>query len=326
MNGRRSRSIRSAQCLRAVCVVCMLMIGCSGNADSQGGGDSVKGGAPPPKPTSFPDYWYQGKAELTRYDLEQARYGEIRRGDALMIFVTEDFLADRQVKLESDPEGKNVTKILKLNFVKKFQTGIYPYSLMTSVFTPLTRDSIQRSLKITTTVQEWCGHVFSQLNLRGGRFDVHTYSYFEREGDQSFGLEGVMAEDEIWSIIRRLPSALPTGRISIIPGTMTTRLRHTPLRVMTATATATLAAAQRDSLYGPLMRYTVVYEDRTLAIDFQQEFPYGIIGWTETYRDGFGPNARELTTRARRTHQLITDYWRRNSTADDSLRRELGLP
>lgn len=302
----------------------LALLGCAGNADSQSHPGDPASVASPPNPSSFLDYWYQGKAELTRFELEQARYGEIRHGDAVMIFVTEDFLADRQVKLESDPAGKNIAKILKLNFVKKFQTGIYPYSMMTSVFTPLTPDSIQRSLKISTTVQEWCGHVFSQLNLRGGHYSVHSYSYFEKEGDAEFQLEAALPEDEIWSIIRRRPTALPVGSMKIIPSLMTTRLRHTPLAVVTARGA--LGPTGRDSLYGDLLRYTLTFDDRSLSIDFQREFPYGIIGWTETYRDGFGPNAQELTTRARRTNQIVTDYWRHNSASDDSLRRELGLP
>lgn len=306
-------------------LIVLALIGCSGDADSQNHGDTTSTVvAPMPNASSFLDYWYQGKAELTRYDLEQARYGEIRRGDAVMIFVTEDFIADRQVKLESEPTGKNVAKILKLNFVKKFQTGIYPYSLMTSVFTPLTPDSILRSLKITNTVQEWCGHVFTQLNLRGASYQVHSYSYFEREGDQDLQIEAALPEDEIWNIIRRRPESLPVGSIQVIPTLMTTRLRHSPIAVKTAEAS--IQPAGKDSLYGELSRYTLRFDDRTLAIDFQRDFPYGIIGWTETYRDGFGPNAKELTTHARRTHQLITDYWRHNSTADDSLRQELGLP
>ncbi len=49
----------------------------------------------------FGDYWYQGKAELTSYDLEQVRYGEKREGEAVLIFVTEDFSKSKQVKLDN---------------------------------------------------------------------------------------------------------------------------------------------------------------------------------------------------------------------------------
>jgi len=39
----------------------------------------------------FSNYWYQGKAEVNVFDLQQSRYGEVRPGKAVMIFVTEDF-------------------------------------------------------------------------------------------------------------------------------------------------------------------------------------------------------------------------------------------
>lgn len=39
----------------------------------------------------FGEYWFQGKAEISSYDLTQYRYGEAREGEAVMIFVTEDF-------------------------------------------------------------------------------------------------------------------------------------------------------------------------------------------------------------------------------------------
>ena len=48
----------------------------------------------------FKKYWYAGDAELTSYKLEQARYGEIREGTSVLIFVTEPFLPETQVKAD----------------------------------------------------------------------------------------------------------------------------------------------------------------------------------------------------------------------------------
>ena len=79
----------------------------------------------------FKDYWYQGKAELTSYDLEQARYRDIHQGDAVLIFVTEDFSKKKQVKLDYPSKNpKDAVPILKLNSTRKFNTGIYPYSCL----------------------------------------------------------------------------------------------------------------------------------------------------------------------------------------------------
>ncbi len=44
------------------------------------------------------DYWYQGKAEITSYTLLQNRYKDVHPGSAVLVFVTEDFLTDKQVK------------------------------------------------------------------------------------------------------------------------------------------------------------------------------------------------------------------------------------
>jgi hypothetical protein len=77
------------------------------------------------KDSKFKDYWYQGKAEITSYKLTQARYGGIYKGTAVNIFVTEDFLPEKQVK--ADAKNKANIPILKLNSTKNFVTGILSY-------------------------------------------------------------------------------------------------------------------------------------------------------------------------------------------------------
>jgi len=299
------------------------VIGCSQQADSQNAARTGSTGESRPVVATeqFRRYWNQGTGELTRYALEQARYGEIHHGDAVLVFVTEDFLTDREVKLESEPAGRNVTPVLKLNFVKKFVTGIYPYSLMTSVFSPIDVYGDPHALKVSTSTQEWCGHVYTQLNRRGGSYAVESHSYFEREGDETFSLDTALLEDEVWTRIRLAPDALPVGTISVVPGTLSSRLRHKPLAV--EQAIATLESIGADSSGNAMSRYTLNYgnDERSLAIDFMTAFPHEITGWTETYSD-FG---KVLTTRAVRTNSLMLDYWRRHTNADSGLRDQLGL-
>src|SRR5438093_5303628 len=112
-------------------------------------------------PNPFKGYWYKGKAELNRYSLEQSRYGQIHKGEAVLIFVTEPFLTDTEVKYEHGDRSKAVP-VLKLNFTRRFFTGIYPYTLITSTFTPVDFRK-QRTLKIASSTQEWCGVTYSQL-------------------------------------------------------------------------------------------------------------------------------------------------------------------
>lgn len=271
----------------------------------------------------FGAYWYQGQAELTSYELEQARYGEIHPGHAVLIYVTEDFSRAKQVKLDRPQEaGDDAVKVLKLNFTKKFNTGIYPYSMMTSVFAPVSPEGDPHALKVTTSSQEWCGHTFVQMNRAGSGYEVHGYSYFESEGDESKTFGDAVTEDELWVTLRLDPGRLPTGEVALIPGTMFLRLRHVPWGLQRAAASLTTAGGADG-----LMAYTLSYPElgRTLTIRFREAFPHEIEGWEETYSSGFGAGARKLTTRATRKERMLTPYWTQNSLADAPLRAKLGL-
>jgi hypothetical protein len=105
----------------------------------------------------FKSYWYSGKAEISSYKLDQSRYGEQHDGSAVLVFVTEDFSNDKQVKLDN-PEAAVADKIsvLKMNFTKNFVTGIYPYSMMLSVFKSVS-GNYTHAMKATMSSQEWCG-------------------------------------------------------------------------------------------------------------------------------------------------------------------------
>jgi hypothetical protein len=271
-------------------------------------------------PEEFKSYWYQGQAELNSYNLEQARYGAIHHGKAVLIFVTEDFSEKKQVKLDNPQQaGKDAIKVMKLNYVKKFSTGIYPYSMMKSVFTPVNQQQYPHSLKVTTSSQEWCGHTFTQLNLGGNDYDVLLRSYFESEGDQDFSLKTALLEDEIWNIIRLNPDALPTGEIEIIPSTFYLRLGHKEVEVAKANASI--------ENNGETKKYILDYPEyeRTIRIEFQAQFPYKIMSWEETYQGGFGENAQKLTTKATLDETIQLDYWTHNSPADSALREKLNL-
>ncbi len=285
-----------------------------------------------PLPPGFGAYWFQGKAELTSYDLTQARYGELHRGEAVLVFVTEDISRKKQVKLDKPAAaGTDRLPVLKLNFNKKFNTGVYPYSILTSTFTPLDLAADPRSPKVSMSMQEWCGHVFTQLNLGSKGYTVSQKSYFESEGDTESSLEAALLEDELWNRIRLNPAGLPTGAIRLVPGTAYCRMQHLPLRPEAATASLHTALPSASAAgAAPSQAYTVAYagpKQHTLNIYFEQAFPHRILGWGETYLDGPGvAQPRLLTTRATRRRSILLDYWRTHNNADAAWRDSLGLP
>lgn len=296
----------------------MIAMGCSVTEDGSAGNA-------PNSSEDFKKYWYAGKAELTHYHLEQARYGEIYSGDAVLIFVTEDFLADKQVKYDHGPRPDNLRSVMKLNFTRRFFTGIYPYSMITSVFTPVDIENAP-TLKVSSSTQEWCGQTYMQLNLRDNKYKGLLHSYFQSEADRDFELDKVLLEDEIWTKIRLEPDALPLGEIKLIPGLQFLRLRH--VKAQAETATATMTTLSGTSLSDePLKIYRIEYRDipRVLEIKFESTYPYAIVAWQEETRSGFGPNEKRLTTRAVKTNTLWLDYWTKHSVADSTYRKQLGM-
>jgi hypothetical protein len=255
----------------------------------------------------FKNYWYAGTAEITSYALSQERYGELREGTAVNIFVTEDFLPKVQVK--ADRPSPNTIPVLKLNSIKKYLTGIYPYSVMTSSFSPVrTKD---HALKVTHSMQEWCGQVYMQLN-HDQNFKIQSHSYFEGEADQEIVLPKTLLESDLWSTIRINPEELPMGELTILPSFEYFRMSHQPISPHTATANL----VQGDSI----STYTLSYMDlnRELKIYFSSSFPYTIERWEEKHANG-------LTTTAEKLKRMRSAYWSKNDNKHLSLRDSLGL-
>lgn len=263
---------------------------------------------------TFKRYWYAGEAEVTSYNLKQARYGEIRDGEAVLIYVTEPFLPEAQVK--ADESHSDNVPVLKLNTTKNYLTGIYPYSIMTSSFYPV-HDN-QHAIKVAFSSQEWCGQVYAQLNNRE-QFDVLSYSYFETEGDQNLKLEKTILENEIWNKIRIDPANLPVGDFEVIPSLEYIRLSHKELKAYKAN----LVLSEAEGVSS----YEINYPDlqRSLKINFSTEFPHGIQGWSETATSGFGASAKQMTSTATKMKTLKSPYWQQNGNKNLSLRDSLGL-
>lgn len=266
-----------------------------------------KAAAPSP---AFNEYWYKGKAELSTYDVTQERYGETRKAEQVNIFVTEDLSKQKQVKLD-DPASAAADRIpvLKLNSVRRFKTGIYDYSIMQSIFTPV---DASPTLKTTCTVQDWCGQVFAQTNLEAGGYQVRSYSYFESEGDQDMRLALSILEDDLAVRIRLNPEAIPTGAVNVMPSVLYSRIRHRPFQVQSADLQ--IEKGEKESV----LRLTYSGIQRTLSIRFETAPPHKILGWEET--DGGKLSSKGVLKATR-----MEAYWSENSNTFSNLRDSLQL-
>lgn len=266
-----------------------------------------------PRTSQFKEYWYSGKAELNSYTLKQSRYGEIRDGEVVLVFVTEPFSLSKQVKLDNPQDaGQDNVSVLKLNNIRKFTTGIYDYSIVTSSFTPVDSKNYPHTLKLNTSIQEWCGHTFTQLNLEEENYNFQQFSYFESDGDTEKTIPAALLEEELMTHIRLNNGQLPLGEIDLIFSTIYSRFGYHDLKPTKAKISKTASDT--------VINYSIAYlkHDRKLSITVEKEFPYKILSWTEDDGDG-------LLTEAQLKKSINEPYWSQKSLDDEAKRKELQL-
>ncbi|MEM1028070.1 MAG: hypothetical protein AAGJ38_08300 [Planctomycetota bacterium] len=291
--------------------------------------DDPKPWTPPTYGSAFGEVWYDGNAEMATYTLTYPRYGEIRTGTAVAITVTEPFNPDLRVK--SDTGGEGTHNVVKLNLVEDFQTGIYDYNLMTSVFVatrPVNGLPAGSPTKVSFSMQEWCGHVYQQALFskpRRGTSGVRqsVNSYFEKVADQRTDMDhpaGGISEDALMLWARGLagPQLEPGASIEIpmYRSMAVQRNRH----VEAAWETATLsrqdkqATASTDAGDFVVDVYTAEVGNRSYTFHVEAEGDRKLIQLERN--DGY---SMRLTAAER------LPYWRLNGNADEKMLKEIGL-
>jgi hypothetical protein len=271
----------------------------------------------------FWKHWGDGRAELNGYRLAQPRYGPVREGAAVFIFVTEDFSDALRVK--ADPgrhPASDVYPVLKLNVVRDFQTGIYNYDTLTSVFARVAPG--WPVAKISFSSQEWCGHVWHQVVPRAGKVSGVFHSYFDGEADGRDDLplvpDGVF-EDALPILLRGWKGAyLQPGEsrtVPFLPSLYQLRLGHRRLAWGKATIARASAPATVKVPAGAFSAvvYTVT-DEKGVAVRyaFEAASPFRLLRrWSDTGEDAV------LLGSARQA------YWKLNAPGGERYLKELGL-
>lgn len=272
-------------------------------------------------PADFESHWRDGKAELDGYRLVISRYGEDRKGTAVMIFVTEPFSESKRVKEEKLPsDPKDTIDVLKLNLVRDFQTGIYDYNTMVSVFV---RTATMEPVKVSFSSAEWCGHVYSEMIVDPKQIRGSVASYFEDESgpialDRPAG--GVM-EDELFIALRGLHKDFlaPGGSrvVPYLPGVLFCRLSHHKLSWTQATIVRAKAAESAKVPAGTFVttRYDVrVADGRAGAFWIEAAYPHRIVKWS------LPPDVSGELAGSKRLA-----YWTLHAEGDEKYLKEIGL-
>jgi hypothetical protein len=196
-----------------------------------------------PHGPEFWKVWGDGMAEMNGYDLTYPRYGQLRKGSAVAIFVTETFSKSARVKSEPGRHSRaDEFPVMKLNLVRDYQTGVYDYNDMVSVFAALADvDGRPYGLptKVSFTSQEWCGHVYSHVLFGRERAWHVSHSYFDGEADSARDIpfEGpASSEDALWlwarGIVPPYNGPGPARKYPMLSSLETARAKHVPLQVV----------------------------------------------------------------------------------------------
>jgi len=275
-----------------------------------------------PTTTASPAFWKgwgDGKAELSGYAITTKRYGSPRDGKVVLIYVTEPM--DRRTWIKDDAgdvPAEDRINVLKLNAVLKFQTGIYPYSVMTSVFAPVDAQGAERfaPAKISMSAQEWCGQVYQRVLPAPGSFVSELRSYFHAEGDRDTTVKtpaGTLYEDALLIQLRELDGPFAGGRNwagSIVPSLWSLRKSHGSLEPVAATIKR--EDATRDG--AAVTRFTLAYGSLTTTYDVEKAPPRRVLAW----KSSGGDEARILKT-------TRLPYWQLNGPGDEKYLQQLGL-
>lgn len=293
--------------------------------------------APAVAEPSFEAHWQDGRAEISGYRYTVTRYGSQRLGQAVAIYVTEPFSESRRVKVD-DPrrDPADTFEALKLNLVRDFQTGVYDYNTMVSVFV---RSRDLSLAKLSFSSAEWCGHVYEELLFeRGGAVRQSLRSYFEGESAErslpappSQGAAVPVVEDQLFVLLRGLRGELlrpgEKRTVAFLPGTIVRRLAHQPLGYSTAVLARAAAPELVQVPAGRILSdlYTIrVADGREGRFAIERAHPHRVVRWSFTSPSraggtGEASESGELTGTARLA------YWQLHDNGHERYLKELGL-
>lgn len=286
----------------------------------------------------FGAWWHDGKAELDGYRYTVTRYGQTRHGQAVLVYVTEPFSKSKNVKVDDAARNPRDTfDVLKLNLVRDFQTGIYDYNTMTSLFV---RSADFEPVKVSFSSTEWCGNVYEELKLDPGLVSQRLSSYFE---DESASREerrprGGVLEEELFVKLRGLNGEFlrpgESRTVPMLPSAFRRRLTHQPFRWsearierLPATRTIVVPAGRFETRV-----YLVRLANGAEGTFFiESGYPHRMVRWEWKVAMATGKAsptamwARDANDSGELTGSQRLEYWKLHGEGDERYLAKLGL-
>lgn len=278
----------------------------------------------------FKKLWYDGNAELSSYQLTEMRYGEERNGYRIMVFVTEPLcltegICKHLIKPDTKVPEKDHIRVIKLNDIREFNTGIYNYNVMTSVFSSVEDKKdidLGNTVKISFTSQEWCGTVFERLVRKDKKLNGVIYSYFQADGDKKYSFsinEKLETEENLWILIRELNRPFIKIRekkeMKIIPSMWYRRKTHKPASVESISIIKG-KPEKRNTQIGVILanKYSWKSKRGKTIVWVESEYPNRILSFIEPD----GSNGEILAS-------IREPYWKLHENKHEKYRKKLKI-
>lgn len=275
--------------------------------------------------SAFWDHWGDGRAELSGYRLEVRRYGEMRNGELVTVYVTEPH--DRRTWVKDDHvQDPHRVEVLKLLASRTFDTGIYPYTVLSGVFSPVDRwrDEPFQPVRVELDAQEWCGSESHRVWVGPDRYRSLRLSYFDDPGEslrEVEASEGALYEDALLVQLRELDGSFAGGgdwEGTLVPDLWLLRAELRSAEPLEASITRT----EGDRAGIPVTRFRIQapLDGRTYerVFEVERDAPRRVLTWT-TRIDG------EVVERAEILETVRLPYWELNRVGDEAYRERLGL-
>lgn len=251
--------------------------------------------------------WDDGRAEIAAYEAVAMRYGEPRKFTAYLIVVKEDFSRSELVKADSGHDPADLVPVLKMNQVIHFETGVYDYHQMLSIFFDRS-DMIP--LKMSLTHFEWCGNTYKELKRHGDKAVLKANTYWDGMAERSFDVPftgRTLMYDELPVWLRSLPWG-PKERnwgVSLIPSQISSRADDPRPRPATLKIRPEVEEVRVGSETLRAYRVDLEWEGGTDTFRFHEDPPHVLISWDRSD----GGTYRLLWSRR-------MPYWKLNAPGD----------
>ncbi len=306
-------------------LLALLLAGCGPSTLAENKAKSPQRSAYGPE---FWDHWGDGFAEISTYQLQIPRYGLLRSGESVLIFVSETFSEKQRVKADPGRNPRNDEfPVMKLNWQKNFQTGIYDYSEMLSSFlglAPIAGRPEGALAKASFSRQEWCGHLFAQALFDAGKIRVSGTSYFDGDADLAQTLQPTqdfLSEDGLvfWARGMAAPYLKPgeTRDVAYLTSLKSARDAHRPMAWSRINLTRNATLQRLEVAAGEFEVETFSAQlgnGNTFLFFVEKEMPRRIVRW----KFSSGETADLIASDRMK-------YWELNGPDGEEALRSLGL-